>query len=230
MDRDMHKQQGDIENSANQIEQGTSGNSWNQVGGTNSETVIVIKSEEAEMESGEDDGKSKTKMDTLETSKVTGEKPKVNRLEPEKNTCVVVDVTCDIGRSLSGENFNREKVCRICHLSFQQNSAGTSDDLMQLGCGCKGELGISHRYCAEAWFKHKGNRKCEICGGTAKNITGIGDIGFRAGWNETRLRPMGSSTASTMINSSNGEGSCKWGKHFCGGQKKEIDSHHDGQY
>uniref|UniRef100_A0A2P2PXU3 RING-CH-type domain-containing protein n=1 Tax=Rhizophora mucronata TaxID=61149 RepID=A0A2P2PXU3_RHIMU len=30
-------------------------------------------------------------------------------------------------------------------------------DLIQLGCGCKDDLGIAHAHCAEAWFKLKGN-------------------------------------------------------------------------
>ncbi|KAJ6728454.1 hypothetical protein OIU74_006497 [Salix koriyanagi] len=45
-------------------------------------------------------------------------------------------------------------------------------DLIQLGCRCKHDLGFAHLYCAEAWFKLKGNRICEICGVTAVNITG----------------------------------------------------------
>lgn len=46
--------------------------------------------------------------------------------------------------------------CRICHLSPGGGYEGS--ELIQLGCGCKGELGIAHRYCAEAWFRIKGSR------------------------------------------------------------------------
>lgn len=63
------------------------------------------------------------------------------------------------------ENWDGEMVCRICHLSSEPAAEGSiatcrssSVDLIQLGCGCKDELGISHSHCAEAWFKLKGNR------------------------------------------------------------------------
>ncbi|KAK9285227.1 hypothetical protein L1049_024415 [Liquidambar formosana] len=159
---------------------GVVGDSMNIVGGTNSETLTAAtRCEETEIVSGED-GKSKSKMEALETSKeVSGEEePKeISSSESGKHTWVIemIDIKCDgNSRSLSDENLDREKVCRICHLSSDQTSSG-SVGLIQLGCDCKDELGISHRYCAEAWFKRKGNRKCEICGGTAKNITGIED-------------------------------------------------------
>ncbi|KAK6124187.1 hypothetical protein DH2020_042096 [Rehmannia glutinosa] len=78
-----------------------------------------------------------------------------------------------------------DKCCRICHLSA--NESGKSlVEVMEIGCGCKGELGVAHLYCAKAWFRVKGNRLCEICGEAAKNITGVGDNGFLELWNERR--------------------------------------------
>ncbi|KAK8936171.1 hypothetical protein KSP39_PZI013760 [Platanthera zijinensis] len=66
-----------------------------------------------------------------------------------------------------------EKLCRICHLSSEMvGSMEEGWELIEIGCGCKGDLGIAHRRCAEAWFRVKGNRLCEICGLTAKNIVG----------------------------------------------------------
>ncbi|KAF5943916.1 hypothetical protein HYC85_017993 [Camellia sinensis] len=86
------------------------------------------------------------------------------------------------------EDLSGERICRICHLSSDPSSlsktprrtrarttttidtttiatssssaATTSDglNLIELGCGCKDELGIVHAHCAEAWFKLKGNR------------------------------------------------------------------------
>ncbi|KAL4386351.1 hypothetical protein GQ457_09G030190 [Hibiscus cannabinus] len=35
---------------------------------------------------------------------------------------------------------------------------------------CKDDLAAAHKHCAEAWFKIKGNRTCEICGSTARNV------------------------------------------------------------
>lgn len=50
-----------------------------------------------------------------------------------------------------------ESVCRVCHLSAKE-SGNKPAELMEIGCGCKGELGFAHRQCAEAWFRVKGNR------------------------------------------------------------------------
>ncbi|KAK2997661.1 hypothetical protein RJ639_026453 [Escallonia herrerae] len=87
--------------------------------------------------------------------------------EPEKEKRdTVVHVNKHGNGSLVGE-----KVCRICHLG-SECSAEVSD-LVQLGCGCKDELGVSHLRCAETWFKQKGNRLCEICGESATNVTGM---------------------------------------------------------
>ncbi|CAN1257205.1 hypothetical protein LINPERPRIM_LOCUS9543 [Linum perenne] len=44
--------------------------------------------------------------------------------------------------------------CRICHLSLDEESGGLP---IELGCSCKDDLAASHRHCAEAWFKIKGN-------------------------------------------------------------------------
>lgn len=72
--------------------------------------------------------------------------------------------------------------CRVCHLVFD-GGLGTNET-MQLGCHCKEDLAIAHRDCAEAWFKIKGNRVCEICGATAQNIVGAEDTGFMEQWND----------------------------------------------
>lgn len=56
------------------------------------------------------------------------------------------DVVIDLG----GE----EEVCRICHLVRTMKGS----EKIQIGCGCKGELGFAHRDCGEAWFREKGNR------------------------------------------------------------------------
>lgn len=58
----------------------------------------------------------------------------------------------------SGESSRGDKLkmCRICHLANWENSK--TEVLIQLGCGCKNELGASHHSCAQTWFKLKGNR------------------------------------------------------------------------
>ncbi|CAL5345173.1 unnamed protein product [Camellia sinensis] len=119
------------------------------------------------------------------------------------------------------EDLSGERICRICQLSSDPSSlsktprrtrarttttidtttiatssssaATTSDglNLIELGCGCKDELGIVHAQCAEAWFKLKGNRQCEICGKAAENITEVANNRFMEKWNETRSLGVG---------------------------------------
>ncbi|KAJ4875177.1 RING/FYVE/PHD zinc finger superfamily protein [Raphanus sativus] len=85
--------------------------------------------------------------------------------------------------------------CRICHLPLESSKEGGEEDdsdehevdkeeeeddaeeeyyglPLQLGCSCKGDLGVAHSKCAETWFKIKGNMTCEICGAMAINVAG----------------------------------------------------------
>lgn len=72
--------------------------------------------------------------------------------------------------------------CRVCHLAVDTQSI--AGEVMELGCDCKDDLAVAHRQCAEAWFKIKGNRTCEICGSTAQNVAGIEDANFLDQWND----------------------------------------------
>nr|AFK39332.1 unknown [Lotus japonicus] len=110
-------------------------------------------------------------------------------------------------------------ICRICHLASEQpleataaggapNSVGNGTGLIVLGCACKDELGIAHSHCAEAWFKIKGNRVCEICGQTAKNVSDITDNRFMEEWNASRFID-GDDTSSRRC------GGCWRGQPFC---------------
>lgn len=93
----------------------------------------------------------------------------------------------DAGQMINGHGYQEEDTddegrCRVCHLVF--DSGLGMNETMQLGCHCKEDLAIAHRDCAEAWFKIKGNRVCEICGATAQNIVGADDSGFMEQWND----------------------------------------------
>ncbi|KAI4372011.1 hypothetical protein MLD38_010299 [Melastoma candidum] len=108
-----------------------------------------------------------------------------------ENDSFVIDIR---PRKAPGGCFEGEKICRICHLSSEQaldsnmpkvvaagkisRAASFGAELILLGCGCKDDLGTAHRHCAEAWFKLKGNRFCEICGESAKHVSGVGDSRF----------------------------------------------------
>ncbi|KAK1382159.1 RING-CH-type domain-containing protein [Heracleum sosnowskyi] len=154
-------------------------------------------------------------MRVVEEEKVCENRDVINHdvvskgLDDDKGLSCVIDVKTE-------ENLDAEWVCRICHLSSDQSlesastsaSASNEKELIQLGCGCKDELGSAHSYCAEAWFKLKGNRLCEICGQTAKNITGIADNRFMEQWNDRIFSGYG-------IRSSERSGGCWRGQPFC---------------
>ncbi|KAG7962551.1 hypothetical protein I3843_09G071200 [Carya illinoinensis] len=196
------------------VDRGTSEDSSSLGGGVVSDTGIVINSDESLPVGGDDRGLG-AKINELVSSMVPSKE--IKRVsESERNSCVI-DVKCSSG--IVGDNRDGERVCRICHLGSEQSShmtelvtddsnMTTTTDLIQLGCGCKDELGIAHSYCAEAWFKLRGNRLCEICGKTAKNVTGAVHSRFMEEWNERRF------TAGSS-NSSGRGGGCWRGQPFC---------------
>ncbi|KAL6544873.1 hypothetical protein OROMI_023735 [Orobanche minor] len=125
--------------------------------------------------------------------------------EAEQRSSCVIDIN---GHDFVGEN--QRVVCRICHLS-EKESGKTPIELMEIGCGCQGELGVAHSHCAETWFRVRGNRVCEICGEIAKNITGVDDAGFMEEWNESAT----AAGADTFTSSSDGSRRCLRGQPMC---------------
>ncbi|KAI3988782.1 hypothetical protein MKX01_016353 [Papaver californicum] len=79
---------------------------------------------------------------------------------------------------------DNSKDCRICHLSLDSTNQESGIPI-ELGCSCKEDLAAAHKHCAEAWFKIKGNKTCEICGSVAWNIVGVNETEFMDQWNET---------------------------------------------
>ncbi|KAL6126693.1 hypothetical protein ACLB2K_074739 [Fragaria x ananassa] len=73
--------------------------------------------------------------------------------------------------------------CRICHLSMDATNHESGIPI-ELGCSCKEDLAAAHKQCAEAWFKIKGNKTCEICGSTARNVAGVNEVELAEQWNE----------------------------------------------
>ncbi|GMI77685.1 hypothetical protein HRI_001437800 [Hibiscus trionum] len=172
------------------VDRGSSGSSDNSVGGF--ETTVVINTIEVACVEGRN-GEFQVKDNGLGSSKVSAEGPKTKVAEAEE-LCVIDIKGSGCGRRQFSESWDGERVCRICHLNSEQlleSTVSTSTteaplDLIQLGCGCKDELGSAHGHCAEAWFKLKGNRICEICGQTAKNINGVRDNRFIEDWHGQR--------------------------------------------
>ncbi|PON32149.1 Zinc finger, RING-CH-type [Parasponia andersonii] len=193
------------------IEQGINENSSDSAVQVVVETRVVINPSESPFVS-EDNRGLNAKVDDSGFSKKSKEDSKRKMLEAEKHSCVI-DINCASAKSC-GEKWDGESVCRICHLTSDQSpdrrsTTITTTDLIHLGCRCKDDLGIAHYQCAEAWFKLKGNRMCEICGESAKNVTGVGDIGFMEDWNERRLHTRSGSSASDRT------GGCWRGQPFC---------------
>lgn len=195
--------------STNRVEQGTIESSINSGVELVVDSSVVINPSEAPLMTG-DNRTSNAKVDEVGLSKMLVEESKRKMVEGEKQSCVI-DVSCGSAKNC-GDKRDVERVCRICHLSSDQSpdrrTATTCiADLIPLGCGCKDDLGIAHYQCAEAWFMLKGNRMCEICGETARSITGVGDIRFMEEWNERFVR-------SGSISSERGRG-CWRGQPFC---------------
>ncbi|XWS43796.1 hypothetical protein CRYUN_Cryun16bG0134800 [Craigia yunnanensis] len=86
-----------------------------------------------------------------------------------------------------------EKDCRICHLGLESNSHESGVPI-ELGCSCKDDLAAAHKHCAEAWFKIRGNKTCEICHSIARNVVGVNEIELTEQSNETN-----SSTAPAAV-------------------------------
>ncbi|MBA0811645.1 hypothetical protein Gohar_003522 [Gossypium harknessii] len=152
----------------------------------------------------------------VESNGVLAEMPV--RKVPERDDSCVIDINgSSCGTRWFKDSYDGERVCRICHLNSEQllesndsiSTTAAVTDLILLGCGCKDELGIAHSHCAEAWFKLKGNRMCEICGQTAENITGVRDNRFSEDWHE-----QGSTSGVDFISSDQGTG-CWRGQPLC---------------
>ncbi|KAL4366372.1 hypothetical protein GQ457_05G034560 [Hibiscus cannabinus] len=170
---------------------------------------IVVNTQEAAYVS-ESNGVLQVNGNGTGLSKVLAERP-MRKVHEGEDSCII-----DINGSVGGkrrikESYDGERVCRICHLTSEQSyecTAAAATDLIHLGCRCKDELGIAHSRCAEAWFKLKGNRMCEICGQSAKNVTGVRDNRFIEDWHDRGSTSLGFSS------SDQGAG-CWRGQPFC---------------
>ncbi|XP_004246369.1 uncharacterized protein [Solanum lycopersicum] len=104
-----------------------------------------------------------------------------------------------------------ERDCRICHLSLV-SSGPESSFAIELGCSCKDDLAVAHRHCAEAWFKIKGNKTCEICNSLARNVIGPNDVESAQQTNESSA--VATSAASAPISAASEARTCLNGHRF----------------
>lgn len=77
--------------------------------------------------------------------------------------------TAERGSGFGEVKVKLERDCRICHLGLESNSSEFGVGI-ELGCCCKNDLGAAHKHCAEAWFKIRGNKTCEICHSIVRNV------------------------------------------------------------
>ncbi|KAM7503317.1 hypothetical protein LguiB_002221 [Lonicera macranthoides] len=151
----------------------------------------------------------------IKSEEARGEVEKNAELE-EKRKEWVIDVkrpSSSSSSSASNGGIGGEKECRICHLSREEEEE--NHNLMELGCACKGELGVSHLSCAQTWFKLKGNRSCEICGKQARNVTGVEEEGriSMLDWTEVRLMTRRNTATTFREEEEDDLGRCRHG--FC---------------
>ncbi|XP_076889418.1 uncharacterized protein LOC143540163 [Bidens hawaiensis] len=98
---------------------------------------------------------------------------------------VLEELVMDLGSCNSSGGGEESKNCRICYLSWDANIEESENGIpIELGCCCKDDLAAAHKHCAEAWFKIKGNRTCEICGSIAQNIAGVDEAEILDRWSE----------------------------------------------
>ncbi|KAG9138812.1 hypothetical protein Leryth_007447 [Lithospermum erythrorhizon] len=83
-----------------------------------------------------------------------------------------VDLDLEVGEEKDKSHYlvKSDMDCRICHLALDDSNQESGFPI-ELGCRCKNDLAAAHKQCAEAWFKIKGNRTCEICGSVARNVS-----------------------------------------------------------
>ncbi|XP_057724953.1 uncharacterized protein LOC130940737 [Arachis stenosperma] len=117
------------------------------------------------------------------------EKERGSSVSSDQCSVELVDLESDVDkvRHLDHDNNNNkvERDCRICHLSMDMTNHESGGSPIELGCSCKDDLAAAHKQCAEAWFKIKGNKTCEICGSIAHNVAGTIEVQMTEQWNDS---------------------------------------------
>lgn len=118
----------------------------NEAGENQTVITIVVSNEESQNE---------VRVVTLEQTAKSCEAADDNK---EKLPGVVSPKKEYLSRTSS---FDEE--CRVCQQEMEE-------DLIDLGCQCRGGLARAHRSCIDAWFRTKGSNRCEICQQIAVNV------------------------------------------------------------
>ncbi|PKU77114.1 probable E3 ubiquitin-protein ligase MARCH10 [Dendrobium catenatum] len=141
------------------------------------ENFVVICLNEAEKENCNSNYETKLPYDYCQLS-TTSNVEKVGIQMPCRSLCNS-DSSAELDLECGSVDVNlimdkSEKDCRICSINLDTCSQELGIPIV-LGCSCNGDLAFAHQKCAEKWFNIRGNKICEICGSTAKNLIGFGD-------------------------------------------------------
>ncbi|PRQ59331.1 putative E3 ubiquitin-protein ligase MARCH [Rosa chinensis] len=153
--------------------------------------VVVVDVEQGGRRSSghgySDSGSDEEEEEEHRSSCVSGSSEEiVERGSSESESSVEEEVDLECGGVPAEVKVHVAKVkrdCRICHLSMDATNHESGIPI-ELGCSCKEDLAAAHKQCAEAWFKIKGNKTCEICGSTARNVSGVNEAELAEQWNE----------------------------------------------
>ncbi|KAJ6690209.1 hypothetical protein OIU85_006486 [Salix viminalis] len=141
------------------------------------------------------DGSSRPKKKQSEDEEHRGsssESGSCSEIVKERSSVSEVDLECgapEIKLNLA----EVERDCRICHLTLDAGNLESGLSI-ELGCSCKDDLAAAHKQCAEAWFKIKGNKTCEICGSIARNVAGAIETELAEPWNQANDIAMATTT------------------------------------
>lgn len=86
----------------------------------------------------------------------------VGKVSKSVDSAIGGDVSSPKKPHLSRNNSAQEQ-CRVC----QQEK---EEDLIDLGCQCRGGLAKAHPLCINTWFRLRGSNRCEICQQVAANV------------------------------------------------------------
>ncbi|KZV51697.1 hypothetical protein F511_29523 [Dorcoceras hygrometricum] len=123
------------------------------------------------------DGGGPHRFEGIEIVRNENKKGQHERRESNASDCSVEIVDLEAGVSETKFRLAKtERECRICHLSLDAVHQDSGVPI-ELGCSCKDDLAAAHKHCAEAWFKIRGNKTCEICGSIARNVINVNEVG-----------------------------------------------------
>lgn len=154
---------------------------YSTTGGSYDEYSFACVSDDQEMSGGGGDSRRVSSVSSSSSSDCSVEiESAVHEIEIKVHLATAAAAAAATTTTTTNNNNRVEgerdcRICRICHLGLESNSHESGVPI-QLGCSCKDDLAAAHKQCAEAWFKIRGNKTCEICNSIARNVAGATEI------------------------------------------------------